>query len=110
MFAYLFLTILFLIELAALAAYSYWGFHVGKGIAMKLLLGIGTPLFVAYVWGLFLAPKAKIPVNAPLNIMLKLIVFGLASAALYATGRHIIAGAFFMVALIALVLDNLLKI
>ena len=110
MFRYFLMAIIFLIEIVALVEYGYWGFHIGKGIAMKLMLGIGTPLLVAFFWGLFLAPKATIPVNIPLRILLKLIVFGLASAAVYATGKHVLAGVFLVVAIIVLILDNVMKI
>ncbi|KQL52249.1 hypothetical protein AN964_00955 [Heyndrickxia shackletonii] len=110
MFSYILMAIIFLVEIVALVAYGYWGFHIGKGIGMKMVLGIGTPLLVAFFWGLFLAPKATIPVNVPLRIFLKLIVFGLASVAVYATGRHILAGDFLVVAIIVLILDNVLEI
>jgi len=51
-----------------------------------------------------------IPGNIPLRILLKLIVFGLASAAVYATGKHVLAGVFLVVAIIVLILDNVMKI
>ncbi|MGJ9457317.1 YrdB family protein [Oceanobacillus sp. CF4.6] len=56
-------TSLFLLEIAALIAFSYWGFHVDKGIFIKVLLGISTPILIAFVWGLFLAPKATYPIT-----------------------------------------------
>jgi len=105
-----FLGIVFLVELVALVAYSYWGFHVGRGLGTKFLLGIGTPLLVAFFWGLFLAPKATIPVNLPLSILLKIIVFGLASFAVYTTGKHTLAMIFLKIAIIVLILDNVMKI
>lgn len=46
----------FLLELSALAALGYWGFHVAGGIA-GILLCIGAPLLFAASWGLFAAHK-----------------------------------------------------
>ncbi|MGV3464002.1 MAG: YrdB family protein [Heyndrickxia sp.] len=105
-----FLGIVFLVELVALVAYSYWGFHKGNGIGIKLLLGVGTPLLVAFFWGLFLSPKATISVNLPLRILLKIIVFGLASFAVYTTGKHTLAVIFLVIAIIVLIIDNVMKI
>lgn len=110
MFSYILMPIIFLVEIVALVAYGYWGFYIGKGIGMKLLLGVGTPLLVAFFWGLFLAPKATFPVNTPLLILLKFIVFGLASFVVYTTGKHTLAVVFLVVAIIVLILDNVLKI
>jgi hypothetical protein len=42
------LLILFLVELAALAAFGYWGFHFDKGLILKFALGIGTPLLIVH--------------------------------------------------------------
>lgn len=110
MFSYILMAIIFLVEIVAIVAYGYWGFHIEKGIGMKLLLGIGTFLIVAFFWGLFLAPKATIPVNFPLRILLKFIVFGLASCALYTTGKHTFAFIFLVVAIIVLFLDKVVKL
>ena len=38
------LALAFLLELAMLAAYAYWGFQAGTSIIMKVVLGIGDPL------------------------------------------------------------------
>jgi hypothetical protein len=81
------LMLIFLEELAALAAFSYWGFHSGRGWVLKIALGVGVPAIVAVFWGAFLAPKAAYPVPVVPRLLLKTLVFGLAAAALYAAGR-----------------------
>lgn len=91
---YALLLLIFALELAALAAYAYWGFHIDKGWAVKIILGIGAPLLAAIIWGAFLSPKASIPVPFALRFLLKAAVFGLAAAALYAAGRGKLAFAF----------------
>ncbi|PKR83012.1 YrdB family protein [Heyndrickxia camelliae] len=109
MFQYFLFAIVFLVEIVALVAYGFWGFDTGKGIGVKLLLGIGTPFLVAIFWGLFLAPKAMFPVNLSLRIILKIIVFGLASFAVYTTGEHTPAAIFLLVAVIVLILENVIN-
>jgi hypothetical protein len=87
------LALAFLLELCALAALGYWGVWVGGGLVTKVALGIGAPLFAAILWGLFAAPRA--PVSVPLvGLGVKVIVFGSAAVALYATGHRILAIAF----------------
>lgn len=106
----LILAVLFLVELAALGAFGYWGFHINAAWPAKIALGIGTPLLVAVFWGVFIAPKASIPVPAPVNIALKLAVFVLAAAALYAAGRSALAAAFLITALLVTALDFWLQL
>jgi hypothetical protein len=84
------LALVFALELCALAALCYWGFSVGGGPVVKVVLGIGAPLCAAVLWGLFAAPRA--PVSIPLlKLATKLLVFGSATLALYATGHRTLA-------------------
>lgn len=81
------LALAFFFELCALAALGYWGFHVGGGTLVKVGLGIGAPLLTAVVWGLFIAPQATVKVPDPVNVLLRIMVFGLAVAGLAAAGQ-----------------------
>ena len=84
------LALAFTLELCALAALCYWGFSVGGGPVAKAVLGIGAPACAAVLWGLFAAPRA--PVSVPLlGAGTKLLVFGSATLALYATGHGTLA-------------------
>ncbi|MFJ5771030.1 YrdB family protein [Psychrobacillus sp. NPDC093180] len=94
----------FLMELCALAAFSYWGFHMNRGWLINSLLGVGTPLLVAIFWGTFIAPKASIPVSIPLRIMLQSIIFALVVAALYFSDKSRLAIIFGVVVLIEMIL------
>ncbi|MNH74833.1 hypothetical protein D3C87_648430 [compost metagenome] len=85
------LVLRFLLELAALTAYGYWGFHTGNQAAVKVLLGLGTPIAAAVIWGLFGSPKASYPFTGIAYFVLELAVFGLSAAALYASGKHKLA-------------------
>ena len=94
----------FVLELCAVAAISYWGFQAGAGWPLKILLGIGIPLLVAFAWGTFRVPndpgKAPVPVPGPLRLLLELAVFALATVALVAAGRPSLAWAFGLAVLV----------
>jgi hypothetical protein len=91
----------FLLELCALGAVGYWGFKTGGGFAAKLGLGIGAPLVVAVVWAVFVSPRAPVRLALPLSLLLQVAVFGIAAAALVATGHRTLAWVF-----VALVVVN----
>ena|SRR6188474_1413684 len=90
----------FLLELAMLASFGYWGFQGEKSIWIKWGLGIGTPLAVAILWGLLLAPKANQRLNILWGTLLSLGLFCLAASALYQTDHPTLA---FTLAVIAIV-------
>ncbi len=99
----------FLLELAALTAFGYWGFYGGKSVAARWLLGIGLPVLTALLWAMFLAPRASRGVNATSGNILSLIVFGLAAAALYYTGHPVLAITFAAIAIVNRVLIGIWK-
>lgn len=90
----------FLLELCLLAALGYWGFRVGQGPAARLILGLGAPLLAVVVWGLFMAPKATVPLPGPLHLAGEVALFGLAAAALFAAGQPRLAVLFAVAALV----------
>ena len=91
------LLVRFLLELCMLGALAYWGFETGDGTAMQALLGVGTPLLVAVVWGTFIAPKATVEVPTAVWIGLQAILFGAAAVALAAVAPQPLAALFLLV-------------
>src|SRR5436190_19424067 len=81
------LAVRFLLELCALVALGFWGFHTGHGAIAKIALGIGAPLLMAVVWGALLAPTATRRLHEPWRVLLECVIFGLAAAGLVAAGR-----------------------
>ena len=81
----------FLLELCVLAAVGYWGFKTGSGWFLKILFGIGAPLLIVALWGMFGAPKANMQFHGGTLLVLELVVFGSGVAALYATKRYPLA-------------------
>lgn len=92
----------FLLELALLAALSYWGFQLDASTAVQWLAGLGAPLALAAAWGLVAAPRARRRLPPQQLMAFKLVVFALGAALLWSTGQHGLA-----VALAALTLVNL---
>ena len=84
------LTARFLCELAMLAALAFWGYVVGDGV-WAWLLGLAAPAVAAVVWGTFVAPRAKLPVPAPVRVAVELVLFAAAAAGLAAAGQPVAA-------------------
>jgi hypothetical protein len=81
----------FLLELAMLAAFGYWGFHGDKGLAAKWLLGLGLPVLTAIIWGMFLAPRAAHRLGNISGNLFSLTLFLAATAGLFHTGHTLLA-------------------
>ncbi len=87
-----------------LAALAYWGFRSGQGTLRHIVLGIGAPLLAAVYWGLFISPKATFSLGTPIKLILEIVVFALAIAALYASGQHLLSLIFAIAAIVSRVL------
>ena len=94
----------FVVELAALGIFAWWGWRTGNNTPIRLLLAVGLPLITAVVWGLFAAPTASYS-GPVITAMVKVAVFGLAGLALWSLDHRILAVAFVVV-----VASNLLVI
>lgn len=72
------LALRFLLELAALAAYAYWGWAAQEG-GWRYFLGIGLPLLAAVLWGTLRVPndpgRAPVPVFGPARLLLETVFF-----------------------------------
>ena len=71
----------FFLELSALAAVAYWGWTEPHG-ALRWVLAVAAPLAVSVVWGRWLAPRSTKRVGDPWRLIIELLVFGSAVAAL----------------------------
>jgi hypothetical protein len=93
----------FALELAALAAFAYWGVVTGGSLAVEIALAAGLPIVAATLWGVFLSPKARLPLRGTPRVLAELAYFGAATAALADAGLTILAAIFGGLALIHLV-------
>ncbi len=94
------LALRFLLELCILAAVGYWAFHTVRGVIAKIGLGIGLPLVTAIVWGLFLAPASSLRLHGAGHLILEVVIFGLAAAALFASHHPTLAGTFLLITVV----------
>lgn len=81
------LAVRFLLELCMLAAVAFWGFETQNNWLMKVLLGIGLPVLIALLWGMFLAPKATHRLSGAPFFALELILFSTGTFSLFASGK-----------------------
>jgi hypothetical protein len=79
-----------LLELSALAAVAYWGWSEHGGV-LRWVLVVAAPLAIAVVWGRWVAPKATRRVHDPWRLVVELLVFGSAVAALFDADRTVLA-------------------
>jgi hypothetical protein len=73
------LTVKFLLELCALAAFGYAATHVGHGVAVTVLATVAAPLAAAVAWGLLAAPRARRRLPMPARAVFEPGVFALAA-------------------------------
>ena len=81
----------FLLEICVLFSIGTWGFRTGSGWFLKILLGIGAPLLIAVIWGMFGAPKAPHHLKGFSLLILELFIFGSGVAALFVTKNDSLA-------------------
>ncbi|MDM5200332.1 YrdB family protein [Fictibacillus enclensis] len=102
------LAVMFMSELFALGVFGFWGYQLTSGFE-KYILCLAAPLFVAFIWGTFLSPKAALLLPPLWRKALQLIVFAAAAVALYSTGFPLISWIFIILSSIVLLLIRFLK-
>lgn len=81
--------LIFLLELALLAAAGWWGFSLDAGWPVRLLAGLGAPLAIAVVWGLFCSPRASVALPAPAKLSVQAACFVTGGVLLALAGRPV---------------------
>lgn len=71
----------FLLELAALAVFAWWGGTVGTGV-VSVLVALAAPSVAALLWGALAAPRARRRLPTTLRVPFEMGVFALAAVAL----------------------------
>lgn len=81
------LALRFFLELAALAAFAFYGWNSSDNLLLQVALALALPLLGAWVWGKFIAPASpsRLP-NLP-RLGLEVVIFTLAVIALMAAGE-----------------------
>lgn len=85
------LVLKFLLELAMLASFAYWGFIRGKTTLAKYALAIVLVAVAIALWAYLGAPKSahRLPLNY--RLIFEVFMFGSAAFLLYNTGHHNLA-------------------
>ena len=86
-------------ELGIVMALGYWGYKTGDNATTKTLLLIGTPLLGFGVWGVVDFRQAG-SLAEPFRLIEELIISGLATAALFASGAEALAWALGLISII----------
>ena len=96
----------FLLELAALFAVGYWGWHLDIG-ALRFIVAVAGPVSFAAIWYTFnvkndpsRSGKAPVPVPGIVRLGIELFLFAVAVAAAFASMSSLI-GVIFGLALLA---------
>ena len=84
----------FLLELGALAALGCWVYRTGGTTLTKISLAAGAVIATMIVWATLVAPNASVHVPGSVHVLLQVLVFGTAAAALYALHRPTMASLF----------------
>jgi hypothetical protein len=103
------LLVRFLLELCMLAAVGYWGFKTQSGWVMRILLGIGLPVLIAVLWGMFIAPKATHPLSGASYLALELTLLGSGAVALLASGKPALGWTYTIILIVHKLLQVLWK-
>ncbi len=94
----------FILELTVLAALFLLGTSITDEFIAQVVLGIGLPLLVIIVWGLFVAPRSVRRLPDPARLGLELVVFGSGVLAFLLIGQLLLGALLGAAALINLAL------
>ena len=82
----------FILEICALISIGIWGWKQVDGL-FKLVLSIGIPIIIAFIWGIFAVPndpsrsgKAPVVVSGILRLIIEFTIFSFAVWSLYNIG------------------------
>ncbi len=84
------LALKFGLELAAIAAFGYWGASLDGALLSAVTMVLAPAVMIA-LWGRFAAPRASRRLSPRARIPLELTILLLAAAALLAAGQDVLA-------------------
>jgi Protein of unknown function (DUF2568) len=96
----------FVLELCALGAIAYWGWRRGRSVAMRWALALGGVVAVVAVWAIFHSESdAVVEVSTAVRIVIEVVIFAAATAALVAVRQTVLAVIFAVLATLNEVLN-----
>jgi len=88
------LAVRFLLELVAIGAVAWWGYHATSNGPARVALAIGAPLALILVWTFVVAPGAENSLSAVQRTIIGTILLEVVAAALGFAGQPRLAGLF----------------
>lgn len=85
---------------AAVASLALWGFATWP-LPWNIVVGIGAPLVVIFVWALFLSPRPVLRVHPFLRAAVELLIYVGVTIAWWSMDQALIGSAFALVAIVA---------
>ncbi|MFC5180225.1 YrdB family protein [Actinomadura harenae] len=82
------LAVMFFLELGVLISVGYWGFTLDSNWAVRIIAGLGAPIAMATLWGLFAAgggDNATFALHGVARAAFEIAWFGVAALALHAS-------------------------
>jgi len=96
----------FTLEIVALVSLGQWAWRASEGI-WRYVFGIGLPLLMAALWGIFAVPddpsrggKPLAPISGRLRLAMEGAFFTMAALAMLNRGQLVLAGAFVVAVLL----------
>ena len=93
------LAVRFLSELALVAVLAWAGAGASLPAVGRIVLAVAAPVVAMIIWGRWLAPRARRRLSDPLRLVIELVLFALAAAALALTGPVVAAVLFAVIAM-----------
>jgi len=88
------LAIRFALELALLASLAYWGWHLGDGGLVGVLLAVAIPMAAGALWGIFRtrgdtgAAEPTVAIPGVLRLALEFALIGFAAYGVWSSGSR----------------------
>jgi hypothetical protein len=98
------LALAFLLELAMLAALGYWAFRAAPGGWLSWAAAVVVVAIAIGLWAAWGAPKSATRLAMPALLVFKIVMFGAAAIALFASGQAMWAALFAVLAVLHLAL------
>jgi hypothetical protein len=94
----------FILELAGVAALAIWGWTVGDGSPLRIVLAVGAPLLLIVAWAMLIAPRSRSPLDQRTRFVVGSGLLLVAAAALWVAGSTAVAAAFAILVVVNTVL------
>ena len=93
------LAIRFTLEICLIAVAVWFPFQAATGLKAAAL-SVGLVIVLSAIWGTFLSPKRRVEIGGLPGLILEMVLFSVATAALYSRGHWQLAAALIGAALI----------